>query len=101
MAIIISLGQIFNIPILRVSRGGNEIAPEDIEVMKKIAGAGDILVTQDMHQVTFDDVKGCDEAKQELQEVVEFLMNPDKFSSLGGRLPKGCLLVGPPGTGKN
>jgi len=81
VAIIISLGQIFNIPILRVSRGGNEIAPEDIEV-------------------TFDDVKGCDEAKQELQEVVEFLMNPDKFSSLGGRLPKGCLLVGPPGTGK-
>ena len=53
-----------------------------------------------MHQVTFDDVKGCDEAKQELQEVVEFLMNPDKFSHLGGRLPKGCLLVGPPGTGK-
>ena len=51
-------------------------------------------------QVTFEDVKGCDEAKQELQEVVEFLMNPDKFSALGGKLPKGCLLVGPPGTGK-
>ena len=50
--------------------------------------------------VTFDDVKGCDEAKQELREVVEFLMNPDKFSALGGKLPKGCLLVGPPGTGK-
>ena len=51
-------------------------------------------------QVSFDDVKGCDEAKQELQEVVEFLMNPDKFGALGGKLPKGCLLVGPPGTGK-
>lgn len=50
--------------------------------------------------VTFEDVKGCDEAKQELQEVVEFLKNPDKFLNLGGKLPKGVLLVGPPGTGK-
>lgn len=50
--------------------------------------------------VTFDDVKGCDEAKQELKEVVEFLKNPDKFLNLGGKLPKGVLLVGPPGTGK-
>ena len=48
-------------------------------------------------EVTFEDVKGCDEAKQELQEIVDFLMNPEKFSSLGGKLPKGCLLVGPPG----
>ena len=47
--------------------------------------------------VSFEDVKGCDEAKQELQEIVDFLMNPEKFSSLGGKLPKGCLLVGPPG----
>lgn len=50
--------------------------------------------------VTFEDVKGCDEAKQELKEVVEFLKNPGKFSNLGGKLPKGVLLVGPPGTGK-
>lgn len=50
--------------------------------------------------VTFDDVKGADEAKQELKDVVEFLKNPDKFSTLGGKLPKGVLLVGPPGTGK-
>jgi ATP-dependent metalloprotease len=44
-------------------------------------------------------VKGCDEAKQELKEVVEFLKSPEKFSNLGGKLPKGVLLVGPPGTG--
>lgn len=50
--------------------------------------------------VTFNDVKGVDEAKQELLNVVEFLKNPDKFSALGGKLPKGVLLVGPPGTGK-
>ncbi|KAF4519110.1 hypothetical protein B566_EDAN010532 [Ephemera danica] len=50
--------------------------------------------------VTFDDVKGVEEAKQELKDVVEFLKNPEKFQVLGGKLPKGVLLVGPPGTGK-
>lgn len=50
--------------------------------------------------VRFNDVHGCDEAKEELQELVEFLTNPDKFNQLGGKLPKGVLLVGPPGTGK-
>ncbi|KAL1889547.1 i-AAA protease yme1 [Ceratocystis pirilliformis] len=48
----------------------------------------------------FGDVHGCEEAKDELQELVDFLKNPDKFSTLGGKLPKGVLLVGPPGTGK-
>ncbi len=51
-------------------------------------------------QVTLSDVAGIDEAKEELQEVVEFLRNPGKFQKLGGRIPKGVLLVGPPGTGK-
>ena len=50
--------------------------------------------------VTFEDVAGVDEAKQELQEVVEFLKYPEKFSSVGARIPRGVLLVGPPGTGK-
>ncbi|KAK3320628.1 intermembrane space AAA protease IAP-1 [Cercophora scortea] len=48
----------------------------------------------------FADVHGCDEAKEELQELVDFLRNPEKFSTLGGKMPKGVLLVGPPGTGK-
>jgi len=51
-------------------------------------------------KITFDDVAGVDEAKEELKEVIEFLRNPQKFQSLGGKIPKGILLVGPPGTGK-
>jgi len=50
--------------------------------------------------VTFSDVAGCDEAKAELQEVVDFLQNPDRYKALGAKIPKGALLVGPPGTGK-
>ncbi|XP_060900294.1 ATP-dependent zinc metalloprotease YME1L1-like isoform X1 [Labrus mixtus] len=53
-----------------------------------------------MKNVTFEHVKGVEEAKNELQDVVEFLKNPQKFTALGGKLPKGVLLVGPPGTGK-
>ncbi|MEZ4386680.1 MAG: ATP-dependent zinc metalloprotease FtsH [Candidatus Krumholzibacteriia bacterium] len=58
------------------------------------------LVNMDRPEVTFDDVAGCDEAKVELQEVIDFLRSPKKFQRLGGRIPKGALLVGPPGTGK-
>jgi cell division protease FtsH len=58
------------------------------------------LLTEKSGRVTFDDVAGIDEAKDELQEVVEFLKDPHKFQRLGGKIPKGVLLVGPPGTGK-
>ena len=51
-------------------------------------------------KVTFKDVAGVDEAKDELQEIIEFLREPQKFQKLGGRIPKGVLLMGPPGTGK-
>jgi cell division protease FtsH len=51
-------------------------------------------------KVTFDDVAGCDEAKEELREIIEFLKSPAKFNRLGGKIPKGALLLGPPGTGK-
>ncbi|MBO9518429.1 MAG: ATP-dependent zinc metalloprotease FtsH [Porphyrobacter sp.] len=58
------------------------------------------LLTEKQGRVTFDDVAGIDEAREELQEIVEFLRDPQRFSKLGGQIPKGALLVGSPGTGK-
>lgn len=58
------------------------------------------MLTERQGRITFDDVAGIDEAKEEVQEIVEFLRNPQKFGRLGGRIPAGALLVGPPGTGK-
>jgi cell division protease FtsH len=58
------------------------------------------LMSDSRERVTFEDVAGIDEAREELQEIIDFLLNPEKFTRLGGRIPKGILLVGDPGTGK-
>ena len=58
------------------------------------------MLDESSNQITFADVAGCDEAKEEVKEVVDFLKDPQKFQKLGGRIPRGLLLVGPPGTGK-
>lgn len=74
---------------------------ESLNSIKRTGAArADAEVKAENQKARFADVHGCDEAKEELQELVEFLKNPDKFSTLGGKLPKGVLLVGPPGTGK-
>lgn len=58
------------------------------------------MLTEERKKVTFSDVAGIDEAKEEVLEIIEFLKDPRKFQKLGGRIPKGVLIVGPPGTGK-
>lgn len=72
-------------------------------LIKKVGGGpgGSSAEVRPEHQTTrFSDVQGCDEAKEELLDVVDFLKNPERYNKLGGRLPKGVLLIGPPGTGK-
>ncbi|KAL8679744.1 MAG: hypothetical protein Q9186_004016 [Xanthomendoza sp. 1 TL-2023] len=69
-------------------------------ILKKVGGFQSTEAQPEDQTTRFSDVHGCDEAKEELQEVVQFLKDPTRFSALGGKLPKGVLLVGPPGTGK-
>ncbi|MCP4404502.1 MAG: ATP-dependent metallopeptidase FtsH/Yme1/Tma family protein [bacterium] len=81
-----------------------------IIILRRIGGPGSSVMAfgksqakfyeEDDMKVTFDDVAGIEEAKEELLEIIEFLKTPDKFTNLGGKIPKGALLVGPPGTGK-
>ena len=73
---------------------------EGMTTLKRPTKVDDINAKAESQKARFADVHGCDEAKDELQELVDFLRNPEKFSNLGGKLPKGVLLVGPPGTGK-
>lgn len=75
-------------------------AVEATGAIKKVSGTQNNEAQPQHQTVRFSDVHGCEEAKEELQELVEFLKAPEKFSSLGGKLPKGVLLIGPPGTGK-
>lgn len=76
------------------------LAQQSESKMMGIFGMEEVLPTQMKESVTFDDVQGCDEAKEELVEIVQFLQNPERYLTLGGKLPKGILLYGPPGTGK-
>ncbi|KAK0704887.1 putative ATP-dependent peptidase [Lasiosphaeris hirsuta] len=77
------------------------MAAEGLGAIKRPGGKSDFNeVKPENQKARFTDVQGCDDAKEEVQDIVDFLRNPDRYSSLGGKMPKGVLLVGPPGTGK-
>ncbi|KAJ2358535.1 hypothetical protein GGF43_000742 [Coemansia sp. RSA 2618] len=76
------------------------IALESSGIMKAVNKPSDFTPEEQTTKARFSDVQGCEEAKDELQELVQFLKNPQDFAEVGGRLPKGVLLTGPPGTGK-
>lgn len=76
------------------------VAVEATGVLKNVRSGTTSEVRPEHQNTRFADVQGCDEAKEELVDVVDFLKNPDRYNKLGGRMPKGVLLIGPPGTGK-
>ena len=80
--------------------GGSNNQPGGSKTMSFGKSKARLINATDKHKVTFEDVAGVDEEKEELQEIVEFLKNPKKFTDMGARIPKGVLLVGQPGTGK-
>jgi len=80
--------------------GGSNNQPGGSKTMTFGKSKARMISATDKHKVTFEDVAGVDEEKEELQEIVEFLKNPKKFTDMGARIPKGVLLVGHPGTGK-
>ena len=80
--------------------GGSNNQPGGSKTMTFGKSKARMINANDKHRVTFEDVAGVDEEKEELQEIVEFLKNPKKFTDMGARIPKGVLLVGQPGTGK-
>ena len=92
---ILVLGVMFYFFVIRAQGGGM-----GADRMAKFGSARTRTLTDKDKKVTFDDVAGADEEKEELQEIVEFLKDPKKYIALGARIPKGVLLVGPPGTGK-
>ncbi|MBC6422905.1 MAG: ATP-dependent metallopeptidase FtsH/Yme1/Tma family protein [Hormoscilla sp. SP12CHS1] len=81
-----------------LSRGAGRGGPQGALSLSK--SKAKVYVQDDENKVTFNDVAGVEEAKTELEEIVEFLKSPDRFTAIGARIPKGVLLVGPPGTGK-
>jgi cell division protease FtsH len=89
--LLVGLMVVFWVMMMRQSRGGGNVAG---------FGKAKARSAQDGRRVTFEDVAGADEEKEELVEIVEFLKSPAKFNALGARIPKGVILMGPPGTGK-
>ncbi len=83
-----------------IMMGGSNNQPGGNKTMTFGKSKARMISATDKHKVTFEDVAGVDEEKEELQEIVEFLKNPKKFTDMGARIPKGVLLVGHPGTGK-